>query len=339
MAGVFVGLDNGGTSNNATVLTDTGTFLVEGLHENPSRVREGPDAALEALAQAFDSVLAAAGCDRADVRAVGLDTPGPASATGVISVRGSTNFGHAGWRGFDIRSALQALLALPVVYNNDGNAASLYAHTVHHGVASDTTSSVSAIVGTGLGGGIVCNGQIVSGAAGMAGEVGHVHIPLDGLLVASQPVPTCNCGFRGDTESLASLTAIERNLLPFWLGHYPGHPLGELPIAAAAREVRRYGEAGDELALRIFEQQAAALGRLFTIAANMVDPDTYFVGGGVVQAEPSFAEWFLGRVREHTRLREEQAAVATFQVVPDLDTAGARGSALAAAAFARAARL
>ena len=61
-----------------------------------------------------------------------------------------------------------------------------------------------------------------------------------------------------------------------------------------------------------------ALGRLFTIAANYTDPSVFFVGGGVVESTPAFRDWFMGEVREHTVLREEQAALATFAVVPDL---------------------
>ena len=71
------------------------------------------------------------------------------------------------------------------------------------------------------------------------------------------------------------------------------------------------------------------------IAANYSDPDAYFLGGGVVEAKPKFRAWFLGRVREHALLREEQSRVAEFALVPDLDMAGARGSALAALAAAR----
>jgi hypothetical protein len=73
-----------------------------------------------------------------------------------------------------------------------------------------------------------------------------------------------------------------------------------------------------------------AIGRLFTVAANFTDPNTYYLGGGVVEAEPQFRDWFLGRVRAHTQLREEQAKLATFALVPDRDMAGARGSAIAA---------
>jgi predicted NBD/HSP70 family sugar kinase len=330
---VVVGLDNGGTSNNATVLDETGRFLVDHLQELPSRVREGPEVGIASMVEAFEHVLDATGTERERVRAVGLDTPGPASADGVISSKGSTNFAHPGWPGFDVRGALEAALGLPVVYSNDGNAAALYAHSVHFGSEAGSRSSISAIVGTGLGGGVIEAGRIVRGAAGMAGELGHVHIPLHGLLEDDQPLPRCNCGFVGDAESIASLAGIERNLLPYWLTRFPDHALvGVADVTNASRLVRGHGERSDPMALAIFEQQAMALGRLFTIAANYSDPDAYFLGGGVVEAKTEFREWFLSRVRTHTLLREEQERVAQFALVPDLDMAGARGSALAARA-------
>lgn len=330
---VVVGLDNGGTTNNATILDSAGRFLVDEMLESPSLVLAGPDNAVEALAQALDNVLQVTGTDRSAVRAVGLDTPGPVSADGVISSRGSTNFSDTRWHNFDVRGALEDRIGLPVVYNNDANAAALYAHYAHFppDVAA-ARSSVSVIVGTGLGGGVIEAGRVVAGAAGMAGELGHVWIPMEGLLGAGQPVPRCNCGLAADAESVASLTGIEKNLLPYWLEKFPGHELAAVAPAKAAKLVRGYAEAGDALALRIFEQQATAVGRLFTIAANFTDPDVYFLGGGVVETAPHFRDWFCALVREHTLLRDEQARVASIALVPDLDMAGARGSAIAARA-------
>jgi glucokinase len=328
---VVVGLDNGGNKNNATIVEPSGKFLVDAMVETASRVQEGPTVAVEALAEAFLGILAKTGVGRERVRAVGLDTPGPASALGVISSRGSTNFAHHGWRGFDFRSALETRLGLPVTYNNDGNAAALYAHYSCFRAAAGGRSSISAIVGTGLGGGVIEAGHIVKGAAGFAGELGHVHIPMAGLLAEGQPQPRCNCGFTADVESVASLTAIEHNLLPYWLTRYPDHELSQMgDLAKAAKLVRSYGEKGDPLARQVFAQQAQAIGRLFTIAANFTDPDAYFVGGGVVESAPEFRDWFLAKVRESTLLKEEQARVARFALVPDLDMAGARGAALAA---------
>jgi glucokinase len=329
---LVVGLDNGGTTNNATVLDQDGRFLVDRLVETPSLVKEGPEVAVAALEAAFEKVLEVVVAGRSSVRAVGLDSPGPATADGVISSKGSTNFAHPGWRGFDFRGALQERLGLPVVYNNDANAAALYAHHVRFGAEAAERSSISAIVGTGLGGGVVEAGRVVRGAAGMAGELGHVPIPMEGLLGEGQPLPRCNCGFVGDAESVASLTGIRNNLLPYWLTRFQGHELGRVgSLDEAAKLVRHYGERGDPLALEIFRQQAMALGRLFTIAANYSDPHTYFLGGGVVEAAPRFRDWFLGTVREHALLREEQTRVASFALVPDLDMAGARGAAIAAA--------
>ena len=327
---VVIGLDNGGTANNGTILDSAGRFLLDRMAEVPSDVREGPDKAMQSLVLSVEQVLGLTGVPVTAVRAVGLDTPGPASGDGVISSKGATNFGHFGWRGFDIRGALAERLGLPVIYNNDGNSAALYAHHVRFGPESGQRSSVAAIVGTGLGGGIIQAGQVVKGAAGMAGELGHVPIPLDGLLDDGQPMPACNCGQSGDAESVASLTGIQKNLLPYWLSRNPRHELAELPAGAAAKLVRKYAEDGDEMARAIFRQQAMALGRLFTMAANFLDPDAYFLGGGVVEAAPHFRDWFFAEVRAHTVLREEQVRASEIALVPDLDMAGARGSAYAA---------
>jgi predicted NBD/HSP70 family sugar kinase len=327
---VVVGLDSGGTANKPTVLDDSGRFLITELVELPSQVLEGPALAITALVDTFQAALGLTGVPREAVQAVGLGTPGPASADGVISSKGSTNFSQPEWRGFDIRTALEHRLGLPVVYSNDGNAAALYAHHMYFGSEAPARSSASAIVGTGLGGGLVDAGRVIRGAAGMAGELGHVQLALDSLLEPGQPTPSCNCGLVGDAESFASLTAIEHHLLPYWLDRFPAHELMDVERGAGAKLVRGLAERGDLLARAVFAQQAKALGQLFTIVANVTDPDAYFVGGGVVETTSEMREWFLGQVVEHTRLRVEQEKVATFAVVPDLDMAGSRGAAIAA---------
>jgi predicted NBD/HSP70 family sugar kinase len=329
-AKVVLGIDVGGTATNATILDEHGNFLVDGMVEVPSRVTEGPAAAQQAVADVIALVLQTTGVSRDQVLAIGLDTPGPADAKGVISSLGATNFSDKEWWGYDIRAGVEKHIGLPTIYNNDGNAAALYAHRQLFGEHQYQRSSVSAIVGTGLGAGVVQNGEVIVGAAGMAGELGHIRIPVQDLLVEGQAVPQCNCGLYGDVESVASLTGIRKNLLPFWLTQYPDHPLNDMPVDKAAKAVRGYGVDGDEMALKIFDQQAHALGLLFTIASNFTDPDAYFVGGGVIEAAPHFRDWFLDRVRAHTELRAESAAVARFALVTDLDMAGARGAALAA---------
>ena len=166
-----VGLDNGGTSNSATLLDNSGHFLVDRLVESPSRVSEGPEVAIEALTEAVDQVLHLTGVTRESVRAVGLGTPGPASADGVISSKGSTNFSQVAWHGFQIRAVLEHRLGIPVVYNNDGNAAALWAHHEHFRSEGSLHSSVSAIVGTGLGGGVIEAGRVIRRSGGDGGRI------------------------------------------------------------------------------------------------------------------------------------------------------------------------
>src|SRR5205807_4962571 len=134
-----------------------------------------------------------AGVELSDVVAVGLDTPGPASAAGVLSARGSTNFVHAAWAGFDIREALAKKLGIPVTYLNDGNAGALWGHFTIFGADSSHTS-ISAIVGTGLGGGVIIDGNVLKGRMGFGGELGHVLIPYQSIAGTPGMQPDCNCG-------------------------------------------------------------------------------------------------------------------------------------------------
>src|ERR1700727_294067 len=99
---VVVGVDNADTANNGTALDAEGNFLIDRMAEIPSYVRQGPDKAVQALVDSVAAVLEILDRPRSAVRAVGLDTPGPASATGVLSSRRATNFADPAWWGFDI---------------------------------------------------------------------------------------------------------------------------------------------------------------------------------------------------------------------------------------------
>ena len=188
---VVVGLDNGGTTNNATVLDSEGRFLVDRMVESPSYVREGPEKAIEALARSFEQVLELTGTPRAIVRAVGLDTPGPVSADGVIVVPRRHELRQPGMaRLRRPRRAGAGASGFRSVQQRRQRGGAVRAPRALRAAARPTRrSSVSAIVGTGLGGGVIERGQVVRGAAGMAGELGHVWIPMDGLLGPGQPVP------------------------------------------------------------------------------------------------------------------------------------------------------
>src|SRR5215467_7512056 len=220
--GVVAGVDLGGTAVNYTLVDDEETFLVEGLCEHPSLAKQGPEICLRQIADGLKAATNRAGVQLEDVVAVGLDTPGPASAAGLLSARGSTNFVHANWAGFDIREGLAHKLGKPVSYLNDANAAALWGHYAIFGANSKETS-ISIIIGTGNGGGIILDGNVVKGKNGFGGELGHVLVPYGSIAGIDGMVPRCNCGRVGDLESLCSLTGIERNILPYLLKNIPQH--------------------------------------------------------------------------------------------------------------------
>jgi len=321
------GIDVGGTAVNYTLLDDAGRFLIDGLFEHPALSKEGPDVCVKQIVDGLDLALAHVGVSKADLVAVGLDTPGPASATGVLSAEGSTNFVHPGWSSFDLRGAVERALGLRVSYLNDGNAAALWGHYVLFGDRPDVTS-LSVVIGTGNGGGIVIGRHVVKGVNGFGGEVGHVLIPYQGIAGIEGIHPQCNCGRVGDLESLCSLTAITQTLLPYFLKRYPSHELHNEPIVAAAKRVRGLAARGDEMCREIFRVQAHALGLFFDQMINTFDPDGLVVGGGAVEASADFTQWFVGEVRRGMpEQRAEQAGV-PIVVMPNGDAAGARGAAV-----------
>jgi glucokinase len=336
---VVAGVDLGGNAINYTFVDSSERFLIEGLFEHPARVREGPDVCLEQIADGLTLAAERAEITPGDVVAVGLDTPGPASSEGVLSARGSTNFVHPQWAGFDIPTGLSRRLGLPVTYLNDGNAAALWGHVSLFGDNAATTS-ISVIIGTGLGGGVVSGGQVVKGRRGFGGELGHVLIPYGSIRGIDGLVPACNCGRIGDLESLCSLTAIEKTLLPGLLAREPGHELNAIgDLHKAAKLVRGLAERGDPLSREIFRIQAHALGLFFDEMINVFDPDAFIAGGGALETRPDFQHWFVDEIRRGMPSQRAEQADIPIHVMPNGDTAGARGAALDALALARGKKL
>jgi len=328
------GIDLGGTAVNYTLLNEQEKFLIEVLCEHPALAKQGPDVCLQQIADGLKIATEKAGIAVEDVVAVGLDTPGPASAAGRLSARGSTNFVHANWAGFDIREGLAHKLGKPVSYLNDANAAALWGHYAIFGSQSQETS-ISIVIGTGNGGGIILDGNVVKGKNGFGGELGHVLIPYQTIAGTSGIKPECNCGRTGDLESLCSLSAIERNILPYFLPHYPGHELAKMDLHQAAKLVRGLADKGDALCTEVFRVQAHSLGLFFDEMVNTFDPDAFIVGGGALETSVEFQRWFVDEIRKAMpNQREEQAGIPIF-VMPNGDTAGARGAAIEALNLAR----
>ena len=332
---LVAGVDLGGNAINYTLVNGQEQFLIEGLCEYPARSREGPEICLRQIVDGLQIAVDKAGVPLGDVAVVGLDTPGPASATGVLSARGSTNFVHPDWAGYDIRENLAKRLGRPVTYLNDGNAGALWGHFTIFGASSRATS-ISAVIGTGLGGGVITEGSVIKGRKGFGGELGHVLLPYQSIPGISGLKPECNCGRTGDLESVCSLTAIEKSFLPFFLPRYPGHELGKSgDLHQAAKLVRGLAEAGDSMCTEIFRVQAHALGLFFDEMVNSFDPDALIVGGGALETKPEFQRWFLDQIRAGMPAQREEQADIPIYVMPNGDTAGARGAAIEALTFGR----
>jgi len=331
---VVAGVDLGGTAVNYTLINEHENFLIEGLCEHPALSKQGPDVCLQQIADGMKIAADKANVPLADIVAVGLDTPGPASAGGQFSARGSTNFVHPTWSGFDIRTGLAHKLGKPVSYLNDANAAALWGHYAIFGANSRETS-ISIVVGTGNGGGIILDGNVVKGKNGFGGELGHVLIPYQSIAGTPGIHPQCNCGRIGDLESLCSLTAIEKTILPYFLPRYPGHELGKLDIHQAAKVARGLADKGDPLCKEIFRVQAHALGLFFDEMVNTFDPDALIVGGGVLETSKAFQHWFMQEIRAAMPAQREEQAGIPIYVMPNGDTAGARGAAIEALKLAR----
>ena len=332
---VAAGVDLGGTAINYTFVEGSGDvrWLIDGLCEHPARAKEGPEICLQQIADGLQMATARAGISVDDVAIVGLDTPGPASNAGVLSARGSTNFVHAAWAGFDLREGLARKLRKPVVYLNDGNAGALWGHFSLF--ANRPATSISAIIGTGLGGGVIVDGNVVKGRSGFGGELGHVLIPYQSIPSIAGLTPRCNCGRIGDLESLCSLTAIGTSLLPYFLARHPSHELASLDLSSAAKRVRGLAERGDSLSRAIFRVQAHALGLFFDEMINTFDPDALIVGGGAIETGEPFQRWFVDEIRAGMPAQRLEQADIPIHLMPNGDTAGSRGAAIEALKVAR----
>ena len=332
---VVAGVDLGGTAVNYTLVDRDEKFLIEGLCEHPALAKQGPEVCLRQIEDGLKIAAEKANVRVSEIVAVGLDTPGPASAAGMLSAKGSTNFVHANWAGFDIREGLAKRLGKPVSYLNDGNAGALWGHFAIFG-ANGKETSVSVVIGTGLGGGVILDGNVVKGRKGFGGELGHVLIPYQSIAGINGLTPQCNCGRIGCLESVCSLTAIEKSFLPFFVPRYPGHDFAKLgDLRQAAKLVRGLADKGDPLCKEIFRVQAHALGLFFDEMVNTFDPDALIVGGGALETSAEFQRWFIEEIRKGMPTQREEQADIPIYVMPNGDCAGARGAAIEALKLAR----
>jgi glucokinase len=263
-----IGIDVGGTKVLGGVVTEAGEVLKTSRRDTP---REGGSALTQTIADVARELAA-----DFDISAVGL------SAAGFVSSDRKTMLATpniAGWNGVQLDAELTSLINLPVVLENDANAAAWGERTFGAGKGKQNMLMVT--VGTGVGGGIIVNGQLLRGAFGVAAEIGHLRVLPEGHL--------CGCGARGCFEQYASGNALlrhareaiaaspdlARNLLARGDGTLEG--LTGRAITEAARE-------GDQVAISAFNTTAQWLGAGIASLAVILDPECVVIGGGVVDA-------------------------------------------------------
>jgi glucokinase len=263
VTGGLVGVDLGGTLIRVAVATGPATH---GLPlRRPTPVGEAPDVVLDAIAE---TVLEALGGEAPAGVAMGV--PGPLDPrAGVVYAAPNLR----GWDGLKAGPLLAERLGCPVVLQNDANLAGFAEWTA--GAGRGTRHFVFITVSTGVGGGLVLDGELYTGAAGTAGELGHVPVVPDG--------PRCGQGHPGCLESVASGTAIAAQARAALAAGEPS-TLSDLGTALDARAVEVAAEAGDPLARRLLAGAGWALGRAIGGFINLLSPEVVAVGGGVLGA-------------------------------------------------------
>lgn len=266
--GFSIGVDVGGTKVLGGVVNEHGTVLAHARRDTP---RQGGSALTHAIADVALELM-----KDYDVSCVGI------SAAGFVSSDRKTMLASpniAGWNGVNLDKELGALIGLPLVIENDANAAAWGEARFGAGINEDHLMMLT--IGTGIGGGVVVNGQLYRGAFGVAAEFGHMRVVPDGHL--------CGCGGRGCFEQYASGNAllrhareaisaspeVARNLLALGDGTVSG--LTGKHITDAARQ-------GDAVALAAFNTTAQWLGAGIASLSVVLDPACVVIGGGVIDA-------------------------------------------------------
>ena len=270
-ARAVIAADLGGTHLRVATVDEGGRILFR-LKQNTPRA-EDPEVIVDAL------VSAARSCEEqspgADVRAVSVLIPGLVNVAAGMIVR-VPNVG--GLDGFQIVEALRQRLGLPVILENDANAAAV--GEMWQGAGRGKRTLVCLTLGTGVGGGIILDGKLWRGVTDSAGEIGHASVEVFG--------PPCKCGSRGCLEVYASATGIVRMTREA----LPKHPHSILQGKAelTAEEVYRAGVQGDELALEVFHRMAKYLGAGLANVVNILNPEMIVIGGGVASGWDLFAK-------------------------------------------------
>ncbi len=267
MAEYVFGVDIGGTTVKLGLFDNSGNVLDK--WEIPTRTDNGGTNILPDIAQSIQDKMSEKNIDKDNVAGVGVGAPGPVDGAGIIH-----KAVNLGWDEMNLKQELSSLLSgMRVEGGNDANVAAL--GEMWKGGGQGYGNLVAVTLGTGVGGGIIINGKIMTGATGSGGEIGHIH-------VEDEESEACGCGNYGCLEEYASATGITR--------------LANRKLQASDKDsVLRQGEvsaktvfdavkAGDELAIEVAQQFGDYLGKGLAVIAGVINPEIFVIGGGVSKA-------------------------------------------------------
>ena len=317
---LIVGVDLGGTTIVVGTVTEDGHTL-HGLVQEHTPVELGPDGVVARVVamilQSIERTRAEVGDPKADIAGVGIGAPGPLDRErGIVIVAP-----NLGWRDMPLRERIGAATGLDAALDNDANCATL--GEWWRGAASGAGIVVGFTIGTGIGGGIVLDGQVFHGASDVAGEFGHMTIDVTGR--------RCKCGNYGCLEAYASGTAIAARTIEE-LESGTQSTIATLVdgdyTRVTAQTVYRAAQDGDALALEIVRDTARFLGAGIASVVNLLNPEVVVVTGGVTKA----GERLFGPLRLEVARRAFKPAVAACRIVPG-ELPGTAGVYGAVAAF------
>lgn len=295
----IVGVDLGGTTTKLAFINLNGEILHK--WEIPTdNSNEGQNITTN-IANAINQKLEELKEQKTNLIGIGMGAPGPIDyETGVV-----LNVVNLGWQdNFPLQESLHSLTGLPVAIENDANCAAL--GEMWNGAGKGASDLVCVTLGTGVGGGVIANGNIVRGINGAAGEIGHItSIPFGGA--------PCNCGKSGCLETIASATGIVR-LAENELSKPESK--GELAVIFAkngkvtAKDVFDSARNGDELATKVLNEVTFHLGFALSNIANTLNPEMIVLGGGVSRAgdilldsiKENFSKFTFSAARDSTNL-------------------------------------
>ena len=261
------GIDLGGTTVKIAYLDENGTMLEK--WEIPTVTANGGAQILPDIAASIKNYMDSHKVDPASILGLGIGVPGPVNAKGVVN-----KCVNLGWGVFNIAEELNRLTGFPVKAGNDANVAALGEFWKGGGQGCDNMVFVT--LGTGVGGGIVVEGNLLHGAHGSGAEIGH-------LCVNPAETVRCNCGNYGCVEQYCSATGIVRLAKLYLAANDAETPLRSIePLTC--KDIFDAAKAEDAAALAVLDQVYAYMGLFLGSVCSTVNPEVVVIGGGVSKA-------------------------------------------------------